>query len=104
MNRIKVNDHVVITAGKDKGKQGKVLKIIDGERCVVEGINLMKKHVKPNPNKGEKGGIISKEASLHISNVMPFNSASGKGGRVGYKVVNEQKVRYFKSDDQVIDN
>ncbi|VAW93692.1 LSU ribosomal protein L24p (L26e) [hydrothermal vent metagenome] len=104
MNKIKTGDDVIIIAGKDKGKRGSVLKIIDNERVVVEGANLAKKHVKPNPNAGESGGIIDKEMPLHISNVAVFNSAAGKADRIGIKVLEDRRrVRYFKSNNEVVD-
>ncbi len=104
MNKIKTGDDVIITAGKDKGKRGSVLKIIDGERVIVEGANMAKKHVKPNPNAGESGGIIEKEMPLHISNVAVFNPAAGKGDRIGIKVLEDgRRVRYFKSNNEVVD-
>ncbi|HEB93713.1 MAG TPA: 50S ribosomal protein L24 [Gammaproteobacteria bacterium] len=104
MNKIKTGDDVIIIAGKDKGKRGTVLKIIDNERVVIEGANMAKKHVKPNPNAGESGGIIDKEMPLHISNVAVFNSASGKADRIGIKVLEDRRrVRYFKSNNEVVD-
>ncbi len=104
MNKIKTGDDVIIIAGKDKGKRGSVLKIIDNERVVVEGANMAKKHVKPNPNAGESGGIIDKEMPLHISNVAVFNLASGKADRIGIKVLEDRRrVRYFKSNNEVVD-
>ncbi len=104
MNKIKTGDDVIIIAGKDKGKRGSVLKIIDNERVVVEGANMAKKHVKPNPNAGESGGIIDKEMPLHISNVAVFNSATGKADRIGIKVLEDRRrVRYFKSTNEVVD-
>ncbi len=104
MNKIKTGDDVVIIAGKDKGKRGSVLKIIDSERVVVEGANMAKKHVKPNPNAGETGGIIEKEMPLHLSNVAVFNSAAGKADRIGIKVLEDgRRVRYFKSNNEVVD-
>lgn len=104
MNKIKTGDDVIIIAGKDKGKRGSVLKIIDGTRVVVEGANMAKKHVKPNPNVGETGGIMEKEMPLHISNVAVFNPATGKGDRVGIKVLEDgRRVRFFKSNNEVVD-
>ncbi len=104
MNKIKTGDDVIIIAGKDKGKRGSVLKIIDNERVVIEGANMAKKHVKPNPNAGESGGIIEKEMPLHISNVAVFNSATGKADRIGIKVLEDRRrVRYFKSSNEVVD-
>ena len=103
MNRLRTGDEVIVTAGKDAGKRGKV-RSFAGDRCIVEGVNLVKKHVKPNPNKGERGGILPKEAAIHVSNIMLYNDATGKGDRVGFKVVDGKKVRYFKSNDQVVDS
>ncbi len=104
MNKIKTGDDVIIIAGKDKGKRGSVLKIIDNERVVVEGANMAKKHVKANPNAGESGGIIEKEMPLHISNVAVFNAAAGKADRIGIKVLEDRRrVRYFKSNNEVVD-
>lgn len=104
MNKIKTGDDVIIIAGKDKGKRGTVLKLIDNERVVVEGANMAKKHVKANPNAGESGGIIEKEMPLHISNVAVFNSAAGKADRVGIKILEDRRrVRYFKSNNEVVD-
>ncbi len=104
MNKIKTGDDVIVIAGKDKGKRGSVLKIIDNQRVVVEGVNVAKKHVKPNPNAGEPGGIVKKEMPLHISNVAVFNSATGKADRVGIKILEDgRRVRYFKSNNEVVD-
>jgi len=103
MAKIKRDDEVVVIAGKDKGKRGKVVSVLDG-RVVVAGVNLVKKHVKPNPNRGEQGGIVEREASLDISNVALFNQAANKADRVGYKVLEDgKKVRVFKSTGEVVD-
>lgn len=103
MRKIKKGDDVIITAGKDKGKRGSVLVVAD-DRVVVESCNMAKKHVKPNPNVGENGGIIEKEMPLHISNIALFNPASGKGDRVGIKTLEDgRKVRYYKSSNEVVD-
>jgi large subunit ribosomal protein L24 len=102
-NRIRKGDDVIVLAGKDKGKRGTVLRVLD-ERVVVENINLVKKHVKPNPNKGEQGGIVDKEMPLHISNVAVFNPTADKGDRVGFKTLDDgRKVRVFKSNGEVVD-
>ncbi len=104
MRKIKKGDEVVITTGKDKGKRGAVLKIVADNRVLVESRNMAKKHVKANPNAGEAGGIIEKEMSLHISNVALFNPATGKGDRVGIKILKDKsRVRFFKSDNEVVD-
>ncbi|TBR40829.1 50S ribosomal protein L24 [Marinomonas agarivorans] len=104
MRKIKSNDEVIVIAGKDKGKRGKVVKIVDESRVLVSGINMIKKHEKPNPHKGTSGGIVEKEAPIQVSNVAIFNGATGKADRVGFKV-NEDgtKVRIFKSNSEAID-
>jgi large subunit ribosomal protein L24 len=104
MRKIKKGDEVIITTGKDKGKRGSVLKIGANDRVLVESCNMAKKHVKPNPNAGESGGIVEKEMPLHISNIALFNPASGKGDRVGIKTLEDgKKVRFFKSNNEVVD-
>ena len=104
MRRIKKGDDVIVTAGKDKGRRGTVLKVYDDDRIMVESINMVKKHTKPNPMQGLEGGIVEKEMPLHISNVMLFNPATNKGDRVGFKVLDDgKKVRYFKSNGEVVD-
>lgn len=103
MNKIKKGDEVIIIAGKDKGKRGTVLSVVDsGEKLLVEGINLAKKHVKANPNTGERGGVVSKSMPIHRSNVMVYDGK--KGSRVGIRALKDgQRVRYFKSNDQLVD-
>lgn len=108
MNRIKTGDNVVVIAGKSKGHQGKVLKVLTGKskdamKIIVEGANLQKKHVKPNPNLNQQGGILEREAALHISNVAHFNPETQKADRVGFKMVDGKKVRYYKSNDKIVD-
>ncbi|HOB61780.1 MAG TPA: 50S ribosomal protein L24 [Candidatus Competibacteraceae bacterium] len=105
MRRIRKDDEVIVIAGKDKGRRGKVMRVVeDGERVVVAGINLIKRHTKPNPARGVAGGIIEREAALHVSNVMLFNPLTGKGDRVGFRVLEDgRKVRYFKSNNEVAD-
>lgn len=104
MRKIRKGDQVVIRAGKEKGKQGTVLRILPDNRVLVENVNIVKKHTRPNPNKGVTGGIIDKEAPMHISNVALYNPASGKGERVGFKTLeDERKVRYFKGTGEVAD-
>ena len=103
MNRIKKGDRVVVTAGKDKGKQGDVVSVA-GDRVVVSNINIIKRHTKPNPQAGQPGGVIEREASIHISNVMLFNPASGKGERIKTKVLEDgRKLRVFRSSDEAVD-
>jgi large subunit ribosomal protein L24 len=104
MRKIKKGDEVIITAGKDKGKRGSVLHVTVDDRVLVESCNMAKKHVKPNPNAGIQGGIVEKEMPVHISNVALFNPASGKGDRVGFKILEDgRKVRFFKSNNEVVD-
>lgn len=105
MKKIKKGDEVVVIAGKDKGKKGLVLAVMQkGEKVLVEGINLAKKHVKANPNINETGGIVTKAMPLHRSNVMLYDQGKQKGSRVGVRQLKDgQRVRYFKASDQVID-
>ena len=105
MNKIKKGDDVIVIAGKDKGRRGTVLRIIDEEdRVLVEGINVVRKHQKPNPNAGVQGGIVEQERPVHISNLMLFNPITGKGDRVGFKKLEDgRKVRFFKSNNEVVD-
>lgn len=101
--KIKRDDEVVVLAGKDKGKRGKVLTVLTAEgRVIVEGVNLVKKHQKPNPALNQAGGIIEKEASIHVSNVAIFNPATEKADRVGFKIEDGKKVRVFKSNSEII--
>jgi large subunit ribosomal protein L24 len=103
MAKIKRDDEVVVITGKDKGKRGKVVSVLE-DRVVVSGINMVKKHVKANPNRGTQGGIVEQEASLHISNVALFNAATQKADRVGYKRLEDgAKVRIYKSSGDVVD-
>ncbi|WP_340680191.1 50S ribosomal protein L24 [Paraglaciecola sp.] len=102
-SKIRRDDEIIVLAGKDKGKQGKVVKVLPAaNRVIVEGVNLIKKHQKPNPQLGVTGGIVEKEASIHVSNVAIFNSKTGKADRVGFRIEDETKVRFFKSNGQVI--
>lgn len=102
MAKIKRDDEIIVIAGKDKGKRGTVLSVAD-ERVMVSGINLVKKHVKPNQARGTQGGIVEKEATLHISNVALINPTTQKADRVAYKLLDDgTKVRVFKSNGEVI--
>ena len=104
MNRIRKGDTVVIMAGRDRGRQGTVLRMLEADRVVVEGLNLVKKHTKPNPQTGVQGGIIEREAPLHLSNVQVYNPATKQADRVGFRTLEDgRKVRYFKSNKEVID-
>lgn|SRR5690554_885817 len=101
--KIRRDDEVIVLAGKDKGKRGKVLSVLTGDnRVVVEGINVIKKHQKSNPAMNEPGGIIEKEAPIHVSNIAVFNPTTSKADRVGFKMEGEKKVRYFKSTNEII--
>ena len=105
MSKIHKGDQVVLNTGKDKGKRGTVLNVFDSGHVVVEGLNVAKKHAKPNPMNGIAGGIISKEMPIDISNVALFNNATQKADRVGYKVLKDgKKVRVFKSNGEAVDS
>jgi len=104
MQRIKKGDEVIVVAGRDKGKRGTVLRVLGEDRLVVETINLVKRHTKPNPAQGVQGGIIEKEAPIHASNIMLYNPQTKKGDRVGFRMLEDnRKVRYFKSTGEVVD-
>jgi large subunit ribosomal protein L24 len=104
MRRIRKGDDVIVITGKDKGKRGTVLRVLDVEHVLVEGANRVKKHQRPNPMKGVTGGIVDKEMPLHISNVAIFNPVLKKADRVGIRVLEDgRRVRFFKSNDEVID-
>ena len=103
MNRIRKGDQVIVITGSDKGQKGEVVRVA-GDKLVVQNINIIKRHTKPNPQAGQAGGIVEREAPIHISNVMLFNPASGKGERVGFKVLGDgRKVRVFRSSGEAID-
>jgi large subunit ribosomal protein L24 len=104
MKRIKKGDEVIVVAGASKGRRGTVLNVVDDERVLVEGVNVVKKHTKGNPNAGVQGGIVEQERPVHVSNVMLFNPGSGKGDRVGIKTLEDgSRVRFFKSNNEVVD-
>jgi large subunit ribosomal protein L24 len=104
MNKIRKGDQVIVIAGRDKGRRGAVIEILADDRLRVESLNMSKKHQRPNPQAGVQGGIIEREAPLHISNVLLFNPATQKGDRVGFKTLaNGKKVRIFKSNKEVVD-
>jgi large subunit ribosomal protein L24 len=104
MLKIKRDDEVIVLAGKDKGKRGKVRRVLDNNKLIVSGVNMVKKHTKPNPQAGIAGGIVENEAPIQVSNVAIFNSETSKADRVGFKVDGESKVRVFKSSGEVIDS
>lgn len=103
MRKIKCNDEVIVTTGKDKGKRGTVSRLVGDDKVVVAGVNMVKRHTKPNPNAGQPGGIIEKEAAISISNIAIFNPESNKADRVGFKVEDGKKTRVFKSTNKEID-
>ncbi len=103
MRKIKRDDEVIVLAGKDKGKRGKVQQVLDEKRLLVTGVNIIKKHTRPNPQMGVAGGIIEKEAPIQVSNVAIFNPNTNKADRVGFKVDGDSKVRVYKSTGEAID-
>lgn len=104
MKKIRKGDQVIIRAGKDKGKRGTVLRVLANDRVLVENVNVVKRHTRPNPGRNIAGGIIDKEASIHVSNVMLFNAATSKGERTGIKTLEDgRKVRFFKRSGEVAD-
>lgn len=103
MRKIKRDDEVIVVAGRDKGKRGKVVRVLAEDRLIVSGVNMIKKHQKPNPQLGVAGGIVEKEAAIHASNVAIYNPATKKADRVGFKVLdNGSKVRVFKSNGETL--
>lgn len=102
MDKIRKNDEVIVLAGKDKGKRGVVKQRVDAEHVVVDGVNVVKKAVKPNPMTGTTGGIVDKAMPIHVSNVALFNAATGKADRVGFKLVDGKKVRVYRSNGEVV--
>lgn len=104
MHRIRKGDQVVVQTGKDKGKRGTVLRVLENDRVVVENVNVVKKHTRPNPMRGAQGGIVEKEMPIHVSNVAVYNPGAKKGDRVGFRTLEDgRKVRYFKSNGEVVD-
>jgi large subunit ribosomal protein L24 len=104
MRKIRKGDDVIVIAGKDKGRRGQVVRVYPDDRVIVENVNVVKRHTKPNPNKGVAGGIVEKENAIHVSNVALFNPISKKADRVGVRVLEDgRRVRYFKSNGEVVD-
>ncbi|MGH8427716.1 MAG: 50S ribosomal protein L24 [Gammaproteobacteria bacterium] len=104
MHRIKKGDEIIVIAGKDKGRRGTVIRTYTNGRVLVEGVNMVRKHMKPNPQTGSKGGIVDREMPLDASNVMPYNSVTKKGDRIGRKRLDDgRKVRFFRSTDELVD-
>ncbi len=103
MNKIRTGDQVIVTAGKDKGKQGSITKILSNGRCYVTGVQMVKRHTKPNPNAGIAGGVVEKEASIDMSNISIYNSSTKKADKVGIKLLEDgTKVRVFRSSGKEI--
>ena len=100
--KLKRDDEVIVIAGKDKGKTGKVSKVLANGKVIIEGVNLVKKHTKPNPQAGIEGGIVEQEAPIQISNVAILNSETGKADRVGFRLEDGKKVRFFKSNNELV--
>jgi large subunit ribosomal protein L24 len=104
MNRLKKGDDVIVLTGKDKGKRGKILRMLGERHAVIEGVNLIKKHTRPNPQKGSAGGIVEKENPIDCSNIALYNTATKKGDRVGFRMLDDgRKVRFFKKTGEMID-
>ena len=104
MNKIKKGDEVIVLAGKDKGKRGTVLRVLANGKALVNDVNIVKKHVRGNPQTGETGGIVEREAAIQLSNIGLYNPATGKADRVGFKTLEDgRKVRYFKSSGETVD-
>lgn len=104
MRKIKKGDEVIVIAGRDKGKIGEVLQVLDNDRMLVNDVNIVKRHTKPNPMKGQQGGIIEMEAPINVSNLAIYNPQSKKADRIGFKRLQDgRKVRYFKSTGEVVD-
>lgn len=102
MLKIKRDDEIIVIAGKDKGKRGSVRQVLDNGRLIVAGVNMVKKHVKANPNRGTQGGIVEQEASLNASNVAIWNPKTQKADRVGFRFEDGKKVRFFKSNGETL--
>lgn len=101
-SKIRRDDEVIVLTGKDKGKRGKVKSVLSTGKVIVEGINLVKKHQKPVPELQQEGGIVEKEAAMNVSNVAIYNAATGKADRVGFRIENGKKVRFFKSTNELV--
>ena len=103
MRKIKKGDNVIVLTGRDKGKRGDVTRVVDADHVVVAGVNQVKKHQRPNPMKGEQGGIVTKDMPIHVSNVALFNPVTKKADRVGFRTLDDgRKVRFFKSNGELV--
>jgi len=103
MLKIRREDEVIVIAGRDKGKRGEVLSVLSDGRLLVSGVNMVKKHTRPNPQAGQQGGILEQEAPIQASNVAIFNHTTEKADRVGFRIENGKKIRFFKSNDEAIE-
>jgi len=103
MKKIRKGDEVIVITGKSKGKTGQVLRVVDSEKVLVAGVNVVKKHEKPNPGKGQVGGVVDKTMPIHISNIAIYNPESKKADRVGFKIEDGKKVRILKSTGKLVD-
>ena len=104
MNKIRKGDEVIVITGREKGRRGTVIKVLPDDRVLVENVNMVKRHTRPNPQRGVQGGVIEKEASLHLSNVKLWNPVAKRGDRVGIRTLADgRRVRFFKSNDEVVD-
>ena len=103
MSKLKRDDEVIVIAGKDKGKRGTVRRVVDSDRVIVSGVNIIKKHTKPNPQAGVAGGIMEQEAPIQACNLAVFNNESGRGERVGYRIEDGKKERFFKQSGNLVD-
>ncbi len=103
MQKIRREDQVIVIAGRDKGKRGEVVRVLDNDRLVVTGVNMVKKHQRANPQANQQGGIVDQEAPIHVSNVAIYNEESDRADRVGIRTEEGRRVRYFKSDGSLID-
>lgn len=104
MRKIRREDQIIVIAGRDRGKRGEVLRVLDNDRLVVGGVNMVKKHKRANPQLNQPGGIVDQEAPIHVSNVAIYNEESDRRDRVGVRMEEGQRVRYFKSDGTLLDD
>jgi len=104
VNRLRKGDEIIVIAGRDKGKRGRVLRLVGEDRALVDGINVVQRHTRPNPQRGVTGGILKKETPIHVSNVALYNPVTKKAGRIGYKTLEDgRKVRFFRETGEVLD-
>jgi len=104
MRKFRKNDDVIVLTGKDRGKRGNVVRVLSDDQLIVENVNMVKRHTKPNPNRGVAGGIVEKEMPIHVSNVAHFNPVTKKADRVGFRdLADGRKVRFFKATNEVLD-